>query len=264
MGNKINAGIYIFNPAVLHRIEVWKSVDSGPYCKGVSLIDLHRKSPLQLSEKHFQLWLPVQTSTRLFFLATGWISASQKTFSLACKWHFWSFKFFVLTDRSQGFAFGFPETFKSAPPCLWWQHSWECSHCKMVAYFVSFVTPCAPASNCASKSWCGFRSRCCCRTKCRCWSWYSGSAWISVSFLKLSYLFCVGSRVKRSTIMDGARILSCCWVNSAIIGWESTVGKWVRHMLFCFALVKKSHFVDTRWGEYGSWERCAAVRWNCC
>lgn len=37
-----------------------------------------------------------------------------------------------------------------------------------------------------------------------------------------------GARIKRSTVMDGAKVLDCAWVNSTIVGWQSTVGRWTR------------------------------------
>jgi len=37
-----------------------------------------------------------------------------------------------------------------------------------------------------------------------------------------------GARIQRSTLMDGARVKEHAWVNSTIVGWESTVGKWTR------------------------------------
>lgn len=37
-----------------------------------------------------------------------------------------------------------------------------------------------------------------------------------------------GVRIKRSTILNGAIIKSHAWLDSCIIGWRSTVGRWVR------------------------------------
>lgn len=37
-----------------------------------------------------------------------------------------------------------------------------------------------------------------------------------------------GVCIKRSTVLRGARVKSHAWVNNCIIGWNSTVGQWVR------------------------------------
>lgn len=37
-----------------------------------------------------------------------------------------------------------------------------------------------------------------------------------------------GVRISRSTIMGGARIKAHAWVDSTIVGWQSTVGRWAR------------------------------------
>lgn len=40
--------------------------------------------------------------------------------------------------------------------------------------------------------------------------------------------FFVGACIKRSTILEGAIIKSHAWLDSCIVGWRSTVGRWVR------------------------------------
>jgi mannose-1-phosphate guanylyltransferase len=37
-----------------------------------------------------------------------------------------------------------------------------------------------------------------------------------------------GVRIQKAVIMENARIKSYAWINSAIVGWDSTVGKWTR------------------------------------
>lgn len=37
-----------------------------------------------------------------------------------------------------------------------------------------------------------------------------------------------GVRISRSTIMGGARIKAHSWIDSTIVGWQSTVGRWAR------------------------------------
>jgi len=37
-----------------------------------------------------------------------------------------------------------------------------------------------------------------------------------------------GVRLKRCSLFDGARVQRNAWVDNAIIGWDSTVGRWVR------------------------------------
>jgi mannose-1-phosphate guanylyltransferase len=37
-----------------------------------------------------------------------------------------------------------------------------------------------------------------------------------------------GVRIKRSTIMDGVVVRTNSWIDSSIIGWQSSVGRWVR------------------------------------
>lgn len=37
-----------------------------------------------------------------------------------------------------------------------------------------------------------------------------------------------GACIKRSTILEGAIIKSHAWLDSCIVGWRSTVGRWVR------------------------------------
>jgi len=37
-----------------------------------------------------------------------------------------------------------------------------------------------------------------------------------------------GVRIRRSTIMEGAKIKSHSWIDSTIVGWHSTVGRWAR------------------------------------
>ena len=37
-----------------------------------------------------------------------------------------------------------------------------------------------------------------------------------------------GSRVQRSAIFDSVGVKAHAWLHSAIIGWKSTVGAWVR------------------------------------
>lgn len=39
---------------------------------------------------------------------------------------------------------------------------------------------------------------------------------------------CAGACIKRSTILEGAIIKSHAWLDSCIVGWRSTVGRWVR------------------------------------
>ena len=34
--------------------------------------------------------------------------------------------------------------------------------------------------------------------------------------------------LSKSTVLRGARVCSHAWVQSSIVGWQSTVGKWVR------------------------------------
>ena len=43
---------------------------------------------------------------------------------------------------------------------------------------------------------------------------------------KLRILF-VGVCLSRTTVQRGAKIKSHAWVQSSIVGWKSTVGKWV-------------------------------------
>lgn len=38
-----------------------------------------------------------------------------------------------------------------------------------------------------------------------------------------------GVRLKRCTLMEGVKVKSHSWIESAIIGWKSTVGSWVRN-----------------------------------
>ena len=37
-----------------------------------------------------------------------------------------------------------------------------------------------------------------------------------------------GVRLSRTTILKGATVSENSWINSSIIGWNSTIGKWVR------------------------------------
>lgn len=37
-----------------------------------------------------------------------------------------------------------------------------------------------------------------------------------------------GVRIKRCTVLEGARIRSHSWLESCIIGWSCSVGQWVR------------------------------------
>ena len=37
-----------------------------------------------------------------------------------------------------------------------------------------------------------------------------------------------GACIKRSTILEGSTIRSHAWLDSCIVGWRSTVGRWVR------------------------------------
>eukprot|EP01126_Amoeba_proteus_P050838 TRINITY_DN603_c0_g1_i2.p1 TRINITY_DN603_c0_g1~~TRINITY_DN603_c0_g1_i2.p1 ORF type:complete len:162 (+),score=31.66 TRINITY_DN603_c0_g1_i2:799-1284(+) len=37
-----------------------------------------------------------------------------------------------------------------------------------------------------------------------------------------------GVRLRRTTILSGVRVSNNSWIDSCILGWESTVGKWVR------------------------------------
>jgi len=37
-----------------------------------------------------------------------------------------------------------------------------------------------------------------------------------------------GARIKRTTIMEGCIIKSNSWINHSILGWHSTIGRWVR------------------------------------
>lgn len=37
-----------------------------------------------------------------------------------------------------------------------------------------------------------------------------------------------GARLQNCVIMEGSRIKDCAWINSSIVGWGSTVGKWTR------------------------------------
>lgn len=48
-----------------------------------------------------------------------------------------------------------------------------------------------------------------------------------------------GACIKRSTILKGAVVKSHSWLSSCIIGWNCSVGKWVRllHWVCCFWLV---------------------------
>lgn len=37
-----------------------------------------------------------------------------------------------------------------------------------------------------------------------------------------------GVRIKRCTVLEGARIRSHSWLESCIVGWSCSVGQWVR------------------------------------
>ena len=37
-----------------------------------------------------------------------------------------------------------------------------------------------------------------------------------------------GVRIKRSTVMEGATVKQNSWIDSSIIGWQCSIGKWVR------------------------------------
>lgn len=37
-----------------------------------------------------------------------------------------------------------------------------------------------------------------------------------------------GVRIKRSVVMEGVEIKDHSWVHNSIIGWRSTIGRWVR------------------------------------
>ena len=51
---------------------------------------------------------------------------------------------------------------------------------------------------------------------------------IDILFINIFWtVFRPGARVKRSTILEGSRLGAHSWLNSSIIGWQSTVGKWV-------------------------------------
>lgn len=43
-----------------------------------------------------------------------------------------------------------------------------------------------------------------------------------------SVLNSAGVCIKRSTILEGSIIKSHAWLDSCIVGWRSTVGRWVR------------------------------------
>ena len=38
-----------------------------------------------------------------------------------------------------------------------------------------------------------------------------------------------GVRIKRCTVLKGARVRSHSWLESCIVGWSSSVGQWVRN-----------------------------------
>jgi mannose-1-phosphate guanylyltransferase len=37
-----------------------------------------------------------------------------------------------------------------------------------------------------------------------------------------------GVRLQRCVILEGARVKDHAWIKSSIVGWNSTVGRWVR------------------------------------
>jgi hypothetical protein len=102
VGNRINAGIYMFNPSVLDRIEVgcfaFRSVSSSRYYRVACIIaepDVPRLiarsrletnrisfAPLLSRRKFSLLSLPINNCTPLISPDSGWTLDSQRTFCL--------------------------------------------------------------------------------------------------------------------------------------------------------------------------------------
>ncbi len=62
-----------------------------------------------------------------------------------------------------------------------------------------------------------------------------------VTNILLSYY--TGVCLSKSTVQRGSRIKSHAWVQSSIVGWMSTVGKWVRILGECMIVWRSQSFM---------------------
>ena len=55
----------------------------------------------------------------------------------------------------------------------------------------------------------------------------------------LSIFVVIGVCMSKTTVLRGAKVQSHAWVQSAIIGWKSTVGKWVSqsHIMYIHVVI---------------------------